>query len=174
MDTSVMLGPLRFSLRATIAHHGPSVHSGHYTASINCRKIIPLQRHCICCTLWMDWVLDSNRRVGVWLLPWRWHILSIVLIAGRGMSVDGAFSPDDLCSRPETYIYIYMYAFFLSGYRTYIYRHRECRSILVKLHPITIYRTVLEECAVPVLNATRCLLWFHQLYLLVSSFLYVF
>ena len=26
------------------------------------------------------WVLDSNRSVGVWLLPWRWHILSILLI----------------------------------------------------------------------------------------------
>ena len=33
MDTTVMFGPLRFSLRATIDYHGPSVHSGHYTAS---------------------------------------------------------------------------------------------------------------------------------------------
>ena len=24
------------------------------------------------------WVLDSNRRVGVWSLPWRLHILSIL------------------------------------------------------------------------------------------------
>ena len=32
------LGPLKFSLRATIDHHGPSIHSGHYTASINCCK----------------------------------------------------------------------------------------------------------------------------------------
>ena len=39
MDTTVRLGPLRFSLRATIDHdHGPSIHSGHYTASINCCK----------------------------------------------------------------------------------------------------------------------------------------
>ena len=36
MDTTVRLGPLKFSLRATIDHHGPSIHSGHYTASINC------------------------------------------------------------------------------------------------------------------------------------------
>ena len=27
-------------------------------------------------------------------------------------------------------------------YRTYIYIHRECRSVLVKLHPMTVYRTV--------------------------------
>ena len=35
MDTTVRLGPLKFSLRATIDHHEPSIHSGHYTASIN-------------------------------------------------------------------------------------------------------------------------------------------
>ena len=38
MDTTVRLGPLKFSPRATIDHHGPSIHSGHYTASINCCK----------------------------------------------------------------------------------------------------------------------------------------
>ena len=38
MDTTVRRGPLKFSLRATIDHHGPSIHSGHYTASINCCK----------------------------------------------------------------------------------------------------------------------------------------
>ena len=36
MDTAVILGPLKFSLGATIDHHGPSMHSGHYTASMNC------------------------------------------------------------------------------------------------------------------------------------------
>ena len=40
----VMLGPLKFSLRASIDHHGPSIHSGHYTASINCCKNFLLQR----------------------------------------------------------------------------------------------------------------------------------
>ena len=38
MDTTVRLGPLKFSLWATIDHHGPSIHYGHYTASINCCK----------------------------------------------------------------------------------------------------------------------------------------
>ena len=32
------LVPLKFSLRATIDHHGQSIHSGYYTASINCCK----------------------------------------------------------------------------------------------------------------------------------------
>ena len=35
MDTTVRFGPLKFSLQATIDHHGPSIDSGHYTASIN-------------------------------------------------------------------------------------------------------------------------------------------
>ena len=38
MDSTTWLGPLKFRLRATIDHHGPSIHSGHYTASINCCK----------------------------------------------------------------------------------------------------------------------------------------
>ena len=39
MDTTVRLGPLKLSLRATIDHQGPSIHSGHYTASIKCCKM---------------------------------------------------------------------------------------------------------------------------------------
>ena len=51
-------------------------------------------------------LLDSNRRMGVWSLPWRWHILSIPLTTGRGTDaetcgLDDRFPPDDLCSRPE-------------------------------------------------------------------------
>ena len=38
MDMTVRLGPLKFSLQATIDYHGLSIHSGHYTASINCCK----------------------------------------------------------------------------------------------------------------------------------------
>ena len=38
VDTTVRLGPLKFSLHATIDHYGPFIHSGHYTASINCCK----------------------------------------------------------------------------------------------------------------------------------------
>ena len=40
MDTTVRPGPLKFSLQAIIDLHGPSIHSGHYTASINCCKKI--------------------------------------------------------------------------------------------------------------------------------------
>ena len=54
-----------------------------------------------------------------------------------------------------------LHEFWLSG--IYIYIHRECRSVLVNLYPITVYRTDFGECAVSVLNATCCFLWFHQL-----------
>ena len=125
MDTTVRLGPLQFSLRATIDHHGPSIHSGHYTASINCCKkdsfycndhtitefgIIDSKNsstaYVILYELIDTWFLDSNRRVGVWSLPCRWHILSIPLTIGLGTGaetcgLDYVFPPDDLCSRPE-------------------------------------------------------------------------
>ena len=70
MDTTVRLGPLKFSLWTTIDHHEPFIHSGHYTASINCCKNILLQLshnygfwnywhqkllYCICYTIWNDW-----------------------------------------------------------------------------------------------------------------------
>ena len=38
MDMTVVLGLHKFSLHTTIDHHGPSMYSGHYTASINCCK----------------------------------------------------------------------------------------------------------------------------------------
>ena len=133
MDTTVRLGPLKFSLRDTIDHHGPSIHSGHYTASSNCCKKTPFycndhttaefgiidskissSAYVILYELIDTWFMDSNRRVGVWSLPWRWHILSIPLTTGRGTGaetcgLDDVFPPDDLCSHPEAlfwYIYI--------------------------------------------------------------------
>ena len=133
MDTTVRPGPLKFSLRATIDHHGPSVHSGHYTASINCCKktfyyndhtltefgIIDSKNsstaYVILYELTDTWFLDSDRRVGVWSLPWRWYILSIPLTTGRGTGaetcgLDDVFPPHDLCSRPEGPCYfIYMH-----------------------------------------------------------------
>ena len=123
MDTTVMLGPLKFSQRVTRDHHGPSIHSGHYTASINCCKntiycndnkvtefeIIDCKNSSVAYVILYElidlWVFESNRRVGVWLFPRRWHIISILLIAGRGISAEtcglgDVFPPHNLCSRP--------------------------------------------------------------------------
>ena len=124
MDTIVILGPLKFILRATIDHHELSIHSGHYTASINCWKKtffcndhtitefgiidskISSTAYVIRNKLIDTWFLDLNRRLGVWSLPWRWHILSIPLTTGRWTGantcgLDDVFPPDDLCSHPE-------------------------------------------------------------------------
>ena len=126
--TTVMLGPLKFSLRAIIDHHGPPIHSGHSTASINCCKICndsnitefeiihsknSSTAYVILYELIDLCVLDSNRRVGVWSLPWRWHILATLLRADRGISadtcgLDDAFPPDALFpSRNSVLTYIY-------------------------------------------------------------------
>ena len=61
----------------------------------------------------------------------------------------------------NTYICTSLYEF---CYRSYI--QRECHSALVKLHPITFYRIISGECAVPGLNATFCFLWFTNCVLL--------
>ena len=123
------LGPLKFSLQAII--DGASIHSGHYTASINCCKITfycndhtitefgitdknSSTAYVILDELIGTSLLDSNRRVGVWSLPWRWHIHSIPLTTGGGTSaetcrLDYVFPPDNLGSRPEALCDIYIY-----------------------------------------------------------------
>ena len=53
---------------------------------------------------------------------------------------------------------------YIGRYRSYI--QRECHSVLAKLHPITFYRIISGECAVPGLNATLCFLWFNNCILL--------
>ena len=67
--------------------------------------------------------LDSNRRVGVWSLPWRWHILSIPLTTGRGTGadtyrMDNVFPPDDLGSVQKFCYYMYMHSLYEFCYRT--------------------------------------------------------
>ena len=88
------------------------------------------------------WVLDSNRRVWVWLLPRRWHILSILSIAGRGIiaetcGLDDVCPPDDRCYRPDTVlIYIYLYACIL---------YTSSAIVLFSIGeaaPITVFRTI--------------------------------
>ena len=119
MDTIVRLGPLKFSLQATIDHHWPSIHSGHYTASINCLKEKPF--YCNDHTTTEFGIIDSKNSstacvilyelvdisfVGLEQEDGRWHIISIPWTTGRGTGaetcgLDDVFPPDDLCSRPE-------------------------------------------------------------------------
>ena len=48
MDMTIMPGPLKCSLRATIDHHSPPIHSGYYITSIKICKNILLQRQQNC------------------------------------------------------------------------------------------------------------------------------
>ena len=81
MDTTVRLGPLKFSLRAAIDHHGPSIHFGHYTAYINCYKkhsfatitqlrsleLLPAKTHLLHMFYYMNWLThDYWTRTGGW------------------------------------------------------------------------------------------------------------
>ena len=69
------------------------------------------------------WDLDSNRMVGVWYLPWRWHILSIPLAAGRGTGAE-------TCGLEDTYIY--MHSLYEFCYSTYIYIYIYYNRIVVQ------------------------------------------
>ena len=125
-----------------------------------------VSRACFCKQ--QRWVLESNRRVGVWSFPWRWHIRSIndrSRNKRRNLWVGWCVSSwwPMFTSRSSVSLYIYLYVCILytgSGYRMYIYIHRECHSVLVELHPITVYMAGFWERAVPLLNATCCFLWF--------------
>ena len=70
MDTTFMLGPLKFSLRTTFDYHGTSTPSDHYTAFINrCKNIATTTKlrslklliakllYCIFYTLWIHWLM---------------------------------------------------------------------------------------------------------------------
>ena len=165
LDTTVRLGPLKFNLQATIDHHGPSSDSGHYIASINCcKKTFYCNDHkitefgitdknsstaYIVLYKWIDtWFLDSNRRVGVWSLPWRWHILSIPLTTGRGTSAETC-GLDDVFSSWWPWFpsrsSVWIYSLYELCYKSYI--QRDCHSVLAKLHPITFHRGVRGSCS---------------------------
>ena len=133
-DTTVMLGPLKSSLRATPNHHEPSIHSGHQllqkTFCCNGNKITEFAmsdsknssaEYVILHDLINLCVLDSNKRVGVWLLSCGWYILSILSIADRGISAEicglddvfplMAFVPvQKLCV--DIYLYILMHSLY--------------------------------------------------------------
>ena len=113
--------------------------------------------------------------MGVWSLPWRWHILSIPLTTGRGTSaetcgLDDVFSPDDLGSRPEAlliHIHIYICIPYMSSVIGRIYTYKG--SVIQYWRSCTPSRSIglyYWECAVPGLNATFFCLWFTNCVLL--------
>ena len=188
LDTTVRLGPLKFNLQATLDYHGPSIDSGHYTASINCcKKTFYCNDHkitefgitdknsstaYIVLYKWIDtWFLDSNRRVhGSLIAPMALaHPLHPIDNRSRnkrrnlwvGLCVSSWwpwFRPEALCK--YICIYIYMYFPYTSSVIGRIYN-----GIVIQYwRSCTPSR--IGECAVPGLNAILCFLWFTNCVLL--------
>ena len=165
-DATVMLGPLKFNLQATIDHHGPSIDSGHYTASINCcKKTFYCNDHkitefgitdknsstaYIVLYKWIDtWFLDSEQEGGSLITPMALaHPLHPIdnrsrnkrrnLWVGRCVSSWWPWFPSRNSVLIYMYIYMCVHSLYEFCYRSYI--QRECHSVLAKLHPITFYR----------------------------------
>ena len=166
MDTTVRLGPLKFSLQAIIDHHGPSIHSGHYTASINCCK-----KHSIATITQLrslELLIKTPLLHILYHINWSTHVFwtwtggwEFDRSHGAGTSSPSHWKQvEEQAPKPvgwtmclllmtlvpvqklcvSIYIYIYMHSLHEFCHRTHI--QRECHSVLAKLHPITIYRIV--------------------------------
>ena len=170
MGTTVRLGPLKFSLQATIDHHGPSIHSGHYTASINCCKknhsittITQLQSlelliktpllHMLYYINWLThdfWTrtgwLEFDRSHGAGTSsPSHWQQVEEQAPKPVGWTTCflllSLLPVQKLCVNIYIYVCIYVHSLYEFCYRTYI--QRECHSVLAKLHPITSTRLII-------------------------------
>ena len=139
MDKTVRLGPLKISLRVTIDLHGPSIHLGHYTASINCcekHSIATIKQlrslelltanflYCICYTIWIDW----HKIIG--LEQESWGLIAPMALAHSLHPIDNRSRNKRLNlwvgwwvsswwpllpSRSSVLIYIYMYIYICSS-----------------------------------------------------------
>ena len=162
VDTTVRLGPLKFSLQATIDHHGPSVDSGHYTASINCcKKTFYCNDHkitefgitdknsstaYIVLYKWIDtwwWEFDHSHGAGT-ASPSHWQQVEEQAPKPVGWTMCFLLMTlvpvQKLCVNIYVCICMYVHSLYEFCYRSYI--QRECHSVLAKLHPITFYRGV--------------------------------
>ena len=151
--TTVMLGPLKLSLRAIIDHHGPPIHSGHSTASIKCCKICNdsnitefeiIRRknslYCICYTLWIDWLMrfGLEQEGGSLITPMalahpRHPIKSRSRKKRRHLWVGRCFSSWCLIPNQKLCVNIYSSRCMHSSYefcsRTYIYIYIHARGV---------------------------------------------
>ena len=174
MDTTAKFGPLKFTLRANIDHNGPSLHSGHYTASINCCKkhsiatITQLRSlklliaktpllHMLYCMNSLTY--EFWTRTGGWKFhrshgagtssPSHWQQVEEQAPKPVGWMMGFLMMTSVPVQKLCVNIYIYIRMRSVIGH---IYIQQEYRSVLVKLHPITFYRTVF-------LGSARFLVW---------------
>ena len=187
MDTTVRLGPLKFSLQATIDHHGPSIDSGHYTASINCckkhsiatitklRSLELLIKTPLLHILYYinGWTHDFWTRTGGWEFdrshgagtssPSHWWNKRRNLWVGWCVSSWWPWFPSR--SSVLIYMYIYIYICMYIPYTSSVIGRIYNGSVIQYWRSCTPSRFI-GEWAVPVLNATFCFLWFTNCVLL--------
>ena len=166
MDTTVRLGPLKFRLQATIDHHGPSIHSGHFTASINCcKKTFYCNDHTITefritdktpllhMLYYMNWLThDFWTRTGGWEFDRSYgagtsspsHLQQVEGQAPKPVGWTMCFPLMTLVPVQKLCVNIYICICipYMSSVIGRIYIQRECHSVLAKLHPFTFYRIV--------------------------------
>ena len=171
MDMTVRLGPLKFSLQATIDHHGPCIHSGLYTASVNCWK----KNHSIATVTqlrslelliktpllhmlyYMNWLThDFWTRTGGWEFnrshgagtsyPSHWQQVEEQAPKPVGWTMCFLLMTlvpvQKLCVNICICMCIPYMSSVIGRIYIYIYLQRECHSVLAKLHPIKFYRIV--------------------------------
>ena len=156
MDTTVRLGPLKFSLRATIDHQGPSIHSGHYTASINCcKKTFYCNDH-----IFTEFGITDNKNSSTAYIIWiDWHMIFGLEQEG-GSLIAGTSSPshwqqvEEQAPKPVGWMMCFLLLTLVPVQKlcvnilcipymcSVIYIYNGCHSVLAKLHPITFYRIV--------------------------------
>ena len=167
LDTTVRLGPLKFNVQATIDHHGPSIDSGHYTASINCCKKkhsiatitklrsleLPIKTPLLHILYYINglthdiwtrtggWEFDHSHGAGT-SSPSHWQQVGKQAPKPVGWTMCFLLMTlvpvQKLCV--NIYVYIYVLSLYELCYRSYI--QRDCHLVLAKLHPITLYRGV--------------------------------
>ena len=190
LDATVMLGPLKFNLQATIDHHGPSIDSGHYTASINCcKKTFYCNDHKITefgitdktpllhilyyinglthdfWTRTGGWEFDHSHGAGT-SSPSHWQQVEEQAPKPVGWTMCFLLMTlvpaQKLCV--NIYVYIYVYIPYTSSVIGRIYNG----SVIQYWRSCTPSRSI-GECAVPDLNAILCFLWFTNCVLLFDN-----
>ena len=190
LDATVMLGPLKFNLQATIDHHGPSIDSGHYTASINCCKkhsiatITKLRSselliktpllHILYYTnglthdFWTrtaGWEFDHSHGAGT-SSPSHWQ--QVEEQAPKPVGWTMCFLLMTLVPVQKLCVNIYVYICVYIPYTSSVIGRIYNGSVIQYWRSCTPSRSI-GECAVPDLNAILCFLWFTNCVLLFDN-----
>ena len=186
LDTTVMLGPLKFNLQATIDHHGPSIDSGHYTASINCcKKTFYCNDHKI-----TEFGITDKNSFTAYIVFW--HMIFGLEQEGGSLIAPMALAhplhPIDNRSRnrrrnlwvercvsswwpwfpSRSSVLIYMYIYVYIPYTSSVIGRIYSGSVIQYWRSCTPSHSI-GECAVPGLNAILCFLWFTHCVLLFDN-----